>query len=190
MKRRILAGLLILALLPAAARAEPIDTVLAALAAEAAAPIERARLFILRGEVAEVYYIDRVTPGRFRLTRNPRQGGPELVIVDGMQWARTRGGRWQRSPARDTDSLVPSMTDLFRTGLSRMVEQAEPDGSRSVTGGMAWTNGVRCEGELLMRIQADGLPSLLRFEGVCGGKPFRFRQAFSFAGPLAITAPE
>ena len=70
--------------MPRLAHAAPIDTVLSALAAEAAAPIERARLFILRGEVAEVYFIDRVTPGRFRVIKNPRQGGSELVIVDGL----------------------------------------------------------------------------------------------------------
>lgn len=68
--------MLMLTLLPMAAGAAPMDTVLKALDAEEAAPIERVRLFVERGDVADVYYVDRVRPGRFRLLKNPRQGGP------------------------------------------------------------------------------------------------------------------
>lgn len=180
---------LILVFLPLAARAAPMDTVLAALAAEEAAPIERVRLFIERGEVADVYYIDRVRPGRFRLVKNPRQGGPELVVVDGMQWVRTTGS-WQKSPALATAGLIPSIAGLFREGLTDPVEKPGPDGGRSVEGGMAWTNGTSCKGKVLLRIDAGGLPSLLRFEGVCGGKLTRFRQAFSYTGPVTIAPPD
>jgi hypothetical protein len=180
---------LILAFLPLAASAAPMDTVLAALAAEEAAPIERVRLFIERGGVADVYYIDRVRPGRFRMVKNPRQGGLELVVVDGTQWVRTAVG-WRKSPAPATAGLVLSMAGLFREGLTDPVEQPGPDGGRSVEGGMAWTNGMSCEGRLLLRIDSAGLPSLLRFEGICGGKPCRFRQAFSYTGPVTIAPPE
>lgn len=181
---------LMVAFLPLGARAAPMDTVLAALAAEEAAPIERVRLFIERGGVADVYYIDRVRPGRLRMVKNPRQGGPELVVVDGMQWVRTTAAGWRKSPAPATAGLVPSMAGLFRGGLTDPVEKPGPDGGRSVEGGMAWTNGTSCEGRLLLRIDAAGLPSLLRFEGVCGGRPSRFRQAFSYTGPVTIAPPE
>lgn len=180
---------LILVFLPLAARAAPMDTVLAALAAEEAAPIERVRLFIERGDVVDIYYIDRVRPSRFRLVKNPRQGGPELVVIDGMQWVRTTTG-WQKSPAPAITGLMPSIAGLFREGLTDPVEKLGPAGGRSVEGGMAWTNGTSCKGRLLLRIDAAGLPSLLRFEGVCGGKPSRFRQAFSYTGPVTIAPPE
>lgn len=85
---------------------------------------------------------------------------------------------------------MPSMAELFRTGLIEPVEKAAPNGGRSVEGMMSWTNGARCEGKLLLRVNAAGLPSLLRFEGLCDGKPFRFRQAFSYTGPVNIAAPE
>lgn len=180
---------LLVAFPASAARTSPLDTVLAALAAEEAAPIERVRLFIERGDVSDVYYIDRVRPGRFHMVKNPRQDGPELVVVDGMQWVRTAAG-WQKSPAPATAGLVPSMVGLIREGLTDPVEQPGPDGGRSVEGGMAWTNGTSCKGRLLLRIDAAGLPSLLRFEGACGGKPSRFRQAFSYNGPVTIAPPE
>jgi hypothetical protein len=178
-----------LAFLPLPASAAPIDTVLAALAAEKAAPIERVRLFIARGDVQDVYYIDRVRPGRFHMLKNPRQGGPEVIVVDRMQWARIGTAPWRKSPANDTTAFAPSMADLFRTGLAHSVEQAGPDGGRSIEGVMTWSNGTtRCEGKLLLRIDAS-LPSLLRFEGLCGGKPLHFRQAFSYVGPVTIAPP-
>lgn len=189
MIRAIMTLMLMLGSLPLAARAAPIDTVLAALAAEEAAPIERVRLFINRGDVMDVYYIDRVRPGRFRMVKNPRQGGLEIVVVDGMQWVRTAAG-WRKSPAPATADLVPSIAGLFREGLINPVEQSGPNGGHSVEGGMEWTNGMSCEGRLLLRIDASGLPSLLRFQGVCGGKPCSFRQAFSYTGPVTITPPE
>jgi hypothetical protein len=182
--------ILILLFLPLAAHAAPMETVLAALAAEEAAPIERVRLFIERGDVADVYYIDRVRPGRFRLVKNPRQGGPEIVIVDGMQWVHTMQG-WRKSPAPATAGVIPSMAGMFREGLTDLIEKSDPNGGgRSVEGRMAWTNGMSCKGRLLLRIDAAGLPSLLRFEGLCGGKASRFRQAFSYTGPVTITPPE
>jgi len=176
------------ALLPLVAHAAPMDTVLAAFAAEELAPIERVRLFIDRGGTADVYYIDRVHPGRFHLVKNPRQGGLELVVVDGMQWVRTATG-WHKSPAPATAGVVLSMAGLFRNGLTDALEGPGPNGGRSVEGAIAWTNGTSCKGRLLLRIDAAGRPSLLRFEGVCGGKPSHFRQAFSYEGPLTIAPP-
>jgi hypothetical protein len=172
-------------------RASPLDMVLAALAAEEAAPVEQVRMFIEQDDVADVYYIDRVRPGRFRLLKNPRQGGPEVVVVDGMQWLRlSTGAEWQKSPAPAAAGFVPSMAGMFREGLTDAIEQAGPDGGHSIEGGMAWTNATSCRGRLLLRINAAGLPSLLRFEGACGGKPTRFRQAFSYDGPVTIAPPE
>jgi hypothetical protein len=173
---------------PAAVQTGPMDTVLAALAAGEAAPVERVRLFIERDRVADIYYVDRVDPGRLHLIKNPRQGGAEIVVIDGMQWVRTDTS-WRKTPALPTAGLVPSMAGLFRAGLTDLVETPGPDGGRSVEGEMAWTNGASCTGRILLRIDAGGLPSLLRFEGVCGGKPTRFRQAFSHTGPLTIAPP-
>ncbi|WP_036263090.1 hypothetical protein [Methylocapsa aurea] len=187
MIRAIVALLVVLA--ASAARASPMDTVFAALAAEEAEPIERVRFFIERGGVADIYYIDRARPGRFRMLKNPGQGGLELIVVEGVQWLRTAAG-WQKSPAPQTAGLIPSMAEMFREGLTDAIEQPGPDGGSSIEGGMAWTNGASCQGRLLLRISAAGLPSLLRFEGACGGKATRFRQAFSYEGPLTITPPE
>lgn len=136
MIRAVVTLMLMLVFLPRASRAAPMDTVLAALAAEEAAPIERVRLFIERGDVMDVYYIDRVRPGRFRIIKNPRQGGPEIVVVDGMQWARTTAG-WRKSPALAAGGLIPSIAGLFREGLTDPVERPGPEGGRSIEGGMA-----------------------------------------------------
>ena len=135
--------------------------------------------------------MDRMRPGRFRMLVNPRQGGAELIVVDGMQWARTgRGAAWLKTPSRDASSLLPSMADLFRNGLTGAAERAAADGGQIVEGDIAWNNGSSCEGKLLLRIDAAGRPSLMRFEGTCNGQPFRFRQAFSFAGPVTIEPPQ
>jgi hypothetical protein len=169
----------------------PMNSVLAALKAEEASSIERVRVFITRGNVADDYYIDRVRPGRFRMLVNPRQGGPELIIVDNMQWVRTGGSApWFKTPARGFSGSIPSMADLFRNGLTQATEKAGPAGSRSVEGDISWSNGTPCEGKLLLRIDTAGLPSLLRFEGLCGSQPLRFRQAFSYNGPVTIAPPE
>lgn len=180
---------LMVALLPLAAHAGPVETILAAFAAGEAAPIERVRLFIARGGVADLYYVDRVSPGRIHMTKNPRQGGLEVIVVDGMQWARTASG-WRKTPVLPTGGLVPTVGALVHEGLTDPVETPGPDGSRSVEGGLAWTNGTSCKGRILLRIDAAGLPSLLRFEGECGGQPTRFREAFSHTGPLTIAPPE
>jgi len=180
---------LLLLFLPLAVSAAPIDTVLAALDAEAARPIERIRLFIERDGIADVYYIDRVRPGRLRMLKNPNQGGFELVVIDGTQWLRTAAG-WQKSPIVATANFAWSLTGLFREGLTEAVERTRPDGGRSVEGRISWTNGTRCDGKVIFRIAVEGLPSLLSFEGDCGGRPSRFRQAFSYDGPLTIAPPE
>src|SRR5262245_37276773 len=79
-----------------AAKPGPLETVRMALADEEAAPMERMRMFIELDGIADVYYVDRVRPGRTRVIKNPRQGGPELIVIDGTQWVRAGGG-WQRS---------------------------------------------------------------------------------------------
>jgi hypothetical protein len=171
-----------------AARAEPLDTVLAALAAEERAPVERIRMFIERGGHADVYYIDRVRPGRTHVRKNPRQGGLEMIVIDNLQWIRTDSG-WQKSPAPPLPATMPSMAAMFRDGLSAASERREAGGVRTIEGDMAWTNASACKGRLTMRIDRADLPALMRFEGICGGQPTRFRQAFSFEGPLVIEPP-
>ncbi|MCU1266826.1 MAG: hypothetical protein JWM21_3144 [Acidobacteria bacterium] len=173
------------------AETAPIDSVLAALKAEEASPIERVRVFITRGNIADDYYIDRINPGRFRMLVNPRQGGPERIIVDKMQWARSGvSAPWLRTPVQESPGSFPSMSDLFRNGLSGTVDKAAPDGSHSIEGVIQWTNGTLCAGKVLLRIDGAGLPLLLRFEGLCGSTPLRFREAFSYKGPVTIAAPE
>jgi len=169
----------------------PMASVLAALKAEEASPIERVRVFITRGNIADDYYIDRVSPGRFRMLVNPHQGGPERIIVDKMQWARTGvSDPWLKTPVQESPGSLPSMADLFRNGLTGAVQKDGPAGTRSVEGTIAWTNGTLCEGKVLFRIDAAGLPLLLRFEGLCGNKPLRFRETFSYNGPVTIMPPE
>jgi hypothetical protein len=171
------------------ATAAPLDTVLAAVAAEEAAPVERIRMFIEKAGSADVFYVDRVRPGRVRVLKNPRQGGPEMIIIDNSLWVRTDTG-WQKSPAPANTGPVPSIAAMFKDGLSAAVEAAGPDGSRIVEGEMAWTNAATCKGQLRLRIERTGLPSLLRFTGTCGGMPTRFRQAFSYVGPVTIEPPQ
>ncbi len=86
--------LALFALRPGGADAAPIDTVVAAFAAEDAAPLERVRLFVERAGVADVYYVDRIRPRRLRMLKNPRQGGLEAIIIDGSQWLRGPAG-WE-----------------------------------------------------------------------------------------------
>ncbi|HKG58557.1 MAG TPA: hypothetical protein VKB05_02170 [Pyrinomonadaceae bacterium] len=180
-----------LTLPPTTADAAAINRVLAALKAEEASPIERVRVFITRDNIADEYYIDRINPGRFRMLVNPRQGGPERIIVDKMQWARISvSAPWLKTPVQESPGSFPSVGDLFRNGLTQAVDKAGPAGSRSIEGAITWTNGTLCEGKVLLRIDAAGRPSLLRFEGLCGNKPLRFREAFSYTGPVTITAPE
>lgn len=171
------------------ARAAPLDTVLAALAAEAAAPIERMRLFIDRDGVADIWYLDRVGAGRLRLLKNPKQGGPEIIVVDGVLWQRDGSG-WRRSPAPAIPDLIPSTAGMFRAALTDATEQPGPDGGVMVEGVMTWSSATTCRGRVSLRIGASGLPTQLRFNGQCGGKPTRFRQDFSFEGPLEIAAPQ
>lgn len=174
-----------------ATEAATMKTILSALKAEEASPIERIRVFITRGNFADEYYIDRINPGRFQMLVNPRQGGPERIIVDKMQWARTGvSARWFQTPVQESPGSFPSMADLFRNGLSRPVETAGPAGSRSIEGAITWTNGTSCDGKVLLRVDATGLPLLLRFEGVCGNESLRFREAFSYTGPVTITPPK
>ena len=173
------------------AEGTPMHSVLAAVKAEEASPIERVRVFMTQGSVADEYYIDRVNPGRFRMLVNPRQGGPERIAVDRMQWVRTAGSKpWFKTPAQEPSAPFPFTAELFRHGLSRAVESPGPGGSRNVEGDFAWTNGTACEGKMLLRIDAGGLPSLFRFEGNCDKKPVRFRVAFSYRGPVIITPPQ
>lgn len=176
---------------PGAADAAPLNRVLAALKAEAASPVERVHIFVTRGDIADEYYIDRIDPGRFRMLVNPRQGGPERIVIDKMQWARAGASApWLKTPVPESPSSFPSMADLFRNGLSRAVEKPGPAGSRSIEGDITWTNGTLCEGKILLRIDAAGLPSLLSFDGLCGNRPLRFREVFSYTGPVTIKAPE
>src|SRR5439155_11107446 len=122
---------------------------------------------------------------------NPRQGGPERIVVDRMQWVRTGGSKpWFKTPAQELSAPFPFAAELFRNGLTRAVESPGPGSSRNVEGDFAWTNGTACEGKMLLRIDAGGLPSLLRFEGNCDKKPVRFRVAFSYTGPVTITPPK
>jgi ABC-type transporter Mla MlaB component len=43
---------------------------------------------------------------------------------------------------------------------------------------------------MLLRIDAAGLPLLLRFVDRCDNQALRFREAFSYTGPVTIRAPE
>jgi hypothetical protein len=141
--------------------------------------------------IGDDYYIDRVRPGRFRMLINPKQGGTERIVIDDMQWARTDAAApWLKTSVRNDSGVLPSIADLFRNGLSGASETAAPDGSRRVEGTVSWTNGASCEGKVLFRIDAAGLPVLFRFDGICGGQPMRFRQAFSYSGPVTIDPPQ
>lgn len=173
-----------------AAALGPLETVRMALAAQEAAPIERMRMFIERDGIADVYYVDRIRPGRMRVIKNPRQGGPELIVIDGMQWVRAGRDGWQQSRLPAVALATPSLVQILEKGLTNVVERADSDGRRTVEGEVSWSNAVLCTGRLKLRINRRGMPSLIRFNGLCGGKPTRFRQAFSFAGPVTIEAPE
>lgn len=180
----------LVALLPSLALCAPVDTVLAAVAAEQAAPLVRIRTFIVRAGLADIYYVDRLRPGRTRVIRNPRQGGLEVIVIGADQWLRTESG-WRRSPVPPnlSSTFVPSTEAMFRQGLSDAIERPGPADSRIVEGRMTWQGAVTCDGRVMMQVDAGGLPSLIRFKGDCAGKPTEFRQAYSYAGPVAIEPP-
>lgn len=167
----------------------PLDTVRKALAAQEAAPVERMRMFIERDGIADVYYVDRVRPDRMRVSKNPRQGGPELIVIDRTQWVRS-GTDWQRSRLPAVALATPSLAQILDEDLTNAVERADSDGGRIVDGDVSWSNAVSCKGRLTLRINRHALPSLVRFDGRCGGKPTRFRQAFSFADRVTIEPPD
>lgn len=176
---------------PAGASTAALVSLHAALAAEAAAPLERVHMFMTRGAISDDYYLDRVGSRRFHMQINPREGGPEVIVIDARQWARISGkSPWRNAPYTDAGSVPTSLAHLFDQGMTHPVEKVAGDGSRTVQGAIAWSNGGSCDGQLLLKISSAGLPSLLQYEGLCGGTPVRFHQVFSFAGPLSIEPPQ
>jgi hypothetical protein len=172
------------------ARAAPLDQLLAAIAAEETAPAERVRLFMQRGDIADVYYIDRIRPGRLRVLKNPRQNGLEMIVIDDRQWLRTASG-WTAAPAPTgtTPQAAPSLSALLKNGLTGAVERTEPDGSRIVEGEISWSAASACKGKLRVHIEPGGRPFFLGFEGDCASKPTVFHQAMSYAGGFSIEPP-
>jgi hypothetical protein len=172
------------------ARAAPLDSLLAAIAAEEAAPAERVRLYVKRGNVADVYYVDRIRPGRLRVLKNPRQNGREMVIIGDKQWLRTTAG-WHAGPA-PVDAIAkaaPSLVTMIKDGLKNAVERNEANGTRVVEGDMSWSAPGLCKGRLRVSIDRSGLPIFLGFEGECASTPTEFRQAMSYDGGFAIEPP-
>lgn len=186
----VLAALAMLGLPGLAARAAPLDSLLRAIAAEEAAPAERVRLFVQRGDVADVYFIDRIRPGRLRVLKNPRQDGLEMIIIEDQQWLRTASG-WQSGPApRDAiATAAPSLVAILRDGLTNAAEQDEADGTHVIVGDMSWSAPTRCEGKLRVLVERSGRPFFLGFEGECGSQPTVFHQAISYDGGFAIEPP-
>ncbi len=175
---------------PALAASTPIDTVLSALKKEETAPIERVRLFTQYGSVSDLWYIDKVRPDRTHALKNPQAGGMETIVIGKTQWVRSDDD-WTQSPiTTETNTRMPSVNDLLRQGLSEATEKAEAGGGRVVAGKMAWDLGSRCEGQLTFHIAKTGLPSFMEFVGACAGAAAHFNQAYSFAGPLKIEAPQ
>jgi len=188
MTRALLA--LLVALLAAPALAGPLETALAATAAEEKAPLERMRLFIDRGGVIDVYYIDRLRPNRTHILRNPGQNGLEAIVIGDVQWTRD-GQNWTRASVTQLPAnLAPSIAALLNHGLTDATETADAGGGRLIEGAISWVNGARCDGRLRLRIDKGGLPATLGFEGACADKPARFLEAFSFVGPLKIDPPD
>jgi hypothetical protein len=174
----------------AVAHDTPLDTALAAMAKEEASPIERVRLFIQNGDVSDAYYVDRVRPGRTHVMKNPRLGGTEIIVIGTTQWARTDGD-WEKSEAGSmADIVLPSIAGLLKQGLTGATETPQPDGGRIIEGVMTWSAASACKGQLQLHIDRAGLPALMNFNGTCGGHDTRFRQAYSFAGPLSIEPPK
>jgi hypothetical protein len=187
---KVLLVLCTLSLSEDVARAAPIDSLLAAIAAEEIAPAVRVQLFVKRGDIADVYYIDRIRPGRLRVLKNPRQNGFEMILIDDRQWLRTPSG-WKAAPAPGTTAAqaTPSMTALLNNGLTDAVEQAASDGGRIVEGGISWSASTTCNGKLRVHIEPGGRPVFLGFEGECASKPTLFHQSMSYAGGFTIDPP-
>ena len=170
--------------------AAPLDSLLAAIAAEEAAPAVRVRLFIKRGDVADVYYIDRIRPGRLRVLKNPRQNGLEMIVIEDRQWLRTASG-WKSAPA-PADAIsqaAPSLTALLKNGLSSADERVEQDGGRVIEGEISWSASTTCKGKLRVRIGPSARPTFLNFDGECASKPTVFRQAMSYESGFVIDPP-
>ena len=172
------------------AGAAPLDQLLAAIKAEETAPAERVRLFMKRGDIADVYYIDRIRPGRLRVLKNPRQNGLEMIVIDDRQWLRTASG-WNRAPAPagTAPQAALSLSALLKNGLTGAAERTEPDGSRIVEGDISWSAATTCNGKLRVHIEPGGRPAFLGFEGDCASKPTVFHQAMSYRDNFSIEPP-
>jgi hypothetical protein len=170
------------------ARSAPLDSLLAAIAAEESAPTERVRLFMKRGEIADTYYIDRIRPDRLRVLKNPRQGGMEMIVIENKQWLRTGAGGWQAGavPAAVMAQAQPSLSAMLKNGLTNASERDEANGRRVIEGDISWSAATSCKGKLQVTVERSGRPSFLTFEGDCASKPTVFRQAFSYEGGFAI----
>ena len=182
-----LALVLLMAPQPAWADAA-MDTVQAALAAEHAAVAEQAKIFVERVGEADLYLIDRIGSTKLHIVRNPERSPQEIIIVDGVSWLRTAGG-WQKSPLRTVASSVPSISGLLKSGLTDLSEQAPIDGNRVFVGNIAWAEGRRNVGRFELRIDAAGLPRIMRFDGTCAGAPCRFHQKIAYDNQQTIAPP-
>jgi len=175
---------------PVGAASTPLDTVLAALKKEEAAPLERVRLFTQIGSVSDLYYFDRLLPDRAHSMKNPQSGGTEAIVIGKTQWVRSDGNWTQSLASGAVSKLLPPIADLLRQGLSETTETADHAGGRLVEGKMTWNLGSPCDGKLGFHISKQGLPAFMEFVGTCAGKPAHFNQAYSFFGPLKIEAPQ
>ncbi len=171
--------------------ASPLDDVLAAVAAEQAAPSVRAVLKLEKENAVNVYVVERVKPDRLRIVLNPDQSAGEIVLIGATTYWRGPAG-WKRIPSARAPAVVPSVTGLFSTGLTDFTEQTASASRRNFTGHMAWSNGGEPNlGQLTIAVNiASNLPEQLVFDGTCAGKPCRFSQSFSYDAALVIDVPK
>jgi hypothetical protein len=191
-KQRAAVIMLALAALPALpARADaPLDAVLAALVAESQAPAERIKLEIRRDARRDTYVIERVAPDRLHMVHGLAGTEQELIVIGPLMYLRTAQA-WRQIPNPGPPGLVPSIADLFRTGISKLTEIEPMDGQRRFTGGIAWQNGAAASaGRIdIVTDATSGLPREMRFEGTCAGKVCQFIQSFDYDPALRIDRP-
>lgn len=179
------------------AAAAELDEILAAVAAEEAAPRKQARLIYRVGNREARYEIDRVLPDRIRLFSQSGSRTSEVIGIGTRLYLRQPGG-WKVVPTAPLPTTPMSLGDMFSRQLRDItwLELSAADASvlKAFKAQISWMAGlkgnVQNEGELTIFVErASGRLNRLSFEGRCGGNPCSFDHQITFNQSLEIPPP-
>lgn len=178
------------------AAATELDEILAAVAAEEAAPRKQARLIYRVGNREALYEIDRVLPDRIRLFSQFGDRTSEVIGIGTKLYLRQPGG-WKVVPSAPPPMTPMSLGDLFSRRL-RDITSLELNGAdatllkafKAEISWMAGAKGSLHEGRLTIFVNREsGRLDRLFFEGRCGGNPCHFDHQITFNQSLEINPP-